>query len=99
MNELKYVIVIPRGMNVYGARAILFNGMLNHADVVEATLKRGAAEVYSAGFCAIKRGKVNRVWGHSSSLDIGSKPNDDAIIMRTLDGRHTAFDLMAFDND
>ena len=96
MNEIKYVIIIPRGMNIHGARAIIFNGMLNHADIAEATIKREAGKVHSAGFCNLTKGKVKRIYGTSTSLGLGPQPGDEAVIERTREGRHSAFDLMAF---
>jgi hypothetical protein len=48
MNELKYIIVIPKGFSALTARAIIFNGMLVHSMVVKELVESGAAKVYSA---------------------------------------------------
>ena len=87
MNDLKYVIVIPIGMNELGARAIIFNGMINHRDVT------GLNYIpFSAGFCSFDSSSgvsiIIKTWGRSESLGLESKEGDDIIIQRTLTNTH-----------
>jgi hypothetical protein len=87
MNELKYIIVTPDGFNtIMGARAIIFNGLFNHCDMVPPRVT-----VESAGF--MKLGKnghsIVTCYGRSESLDLDSNPNFDSIIVtRTLIQQH-----------
>lgn len=94
MNELKYVILIPAGMNEMGARAILFNGLMNHKDAVHALLSSRRFRLHSAGFCTIFPNV--KAWGRSESLNIESAEGDADIINRTLRHQHTLTDVLAY---
>lgn len=92
MNEIKYVIVIPRGMNKNGARAILFNGMINHKDMVQTILATKEFVLHSAGFCTVF--PEIKAWGRSESLEVGSRKDDAEVINRTLRHNHTVTDMI-----
>lgn len=94
MNELKYVTFIPKGMNLNGARAIIFNGMFNHKDIVIAMLILEQGTVHGAGFMVLT--PDIKVWGQSESLRVGIQPEDEMIIMNTLTRNHTLTDLKAW---
>lgn len=98
MNELKYVILIPKGMNVHGARAIIFNGLFNHKDIAVMSCATGRAKVHSAGFLTLTAGEGKiKCFGYSESLNVGSKVGDAEIVERTLRGMHGVFDMIAYD--
>lgn len=89
MNDLKYVIVIPPGMTLLGARAIIFNGMITHSSVVPESFK-----VHSAGFCVLGTNNKNELhakcYGESSSLGVKSDPIFDAqTVRKTLTRNHS----------
>ncbi len=92
MNELKYIIVIPKGFNKEGARAIVFNGWINHCDAVNT--EGGRLEVHSAGFCSLTLNKKTKkmqikCFGESTTLNVKSNPKfDQIIIARTLTRNH-----------
>lgn len=88
MNEIKYVIVTPPGFNkIMGARAIVFNGLITHADMVPPEFK-----IESAGFCylSFSTGSLKIIChGESESLKVASDSVlDPIIIYRTLTGKH-----------
>ncbi len=86
MNDLKYVIVQPRGLTRMSARAIIFNGLLNHASVVE-KLKEEGFTLLSAGFLVFETDKIDSVkpYGFSSSLGLEcDEMFDRIIILQTL---------------
>jgi len=87
MNDLKYIIVEQlRSSGI--KRAIIFNGMINHCEVVP---NEKYWKVISAGFCQVS-GMMSmdvKVWGKSVSLgDLPSQPEDAEIIMRTVNCLH-----------
>lgn len=89
MNDLKYVIVVPKGFASLSGRAIIFNGIINHCDVVKG-LPEGWRTI-SAGFMKFDHfsDDINtlQVWGKSESLGIESDPVLDKILIRqTLSG-------------
>ena len=86
MNDLKYVIVQPRGLNRISARAIIFNGLLNHSSVVE-NLKAEGYTILSAGFLIFETDKIDSVkpFGFSESLGLECDEFfDRIIILQTL---------------
>ncbi len=95
MNELKYIIVIPPGFNEQlGARAIIFNGLIVHKEMIPKGFK-----CFSAGFLTftfnldLNKGLDGGVYcyGKSESIGIKSCPAFDAmIIKRTLTRTHPA---------
>lgn len=93
MNELKYVIVIPKGFNEFGARAIIFNGLMNHIDMVRFLIEKRDFTVHSAGFLDLSEGV--RCYGDSESIskylqkEVKSDPVfDNIIVSQTLLKRH-----------
>lgn len=82
MRDLKYILVVGKNIPAQFVSAmtlaIVFNGMINHADVVPEGFN-----VVGAGFCVIVKGEVT-VHGASSSLKISSKPQDALVISRTI---------------
>lgn len=86
MNELKYIVMIPKGFNKLGARAIIFNGLFTHSIVAEGFIKQGW-KVNSAGFLSIKDGI--KCSGKSESLKVESEPIfDNIIVSQTLLQKH-----------
>ena len=87
MNELKYIIVTPKGFSkIMGARAIIFNGVFAHKDMVPPH-----CTVESAGFCTIEKNghSIATCYGKSDSLNVASDPLFDSIIItRTLSKAH-----------
>lgn len=93
MNELKYNIWVPPGMNeILGARAIIFNGAINHSDMVPSHGK-----VLRAGFVRIDISNNEILcFGASTSLQLTSSDLlDKIIISRTLSQQHTKLDMAA----
>lgn len=90
MNDLKYIVVIPPGFNEQGARAIIFNGLVVHSQMVPQQQKM---KVVGAGFMrlGIKKGTSElqvQCFGESTSLNISSRKQDAEIVRRTLTRRH-----------
>lgn len=86
MNELKYIVMIPKGFNELGARAIIFNGLFTHSLVAKPFIEIGW-KVNSAGFLDITDGV--KCYGRSESLDIGSAGIfDNIIVSQTLLKQH-----------
>lgn len=83
MRDLKYIIfrIGSPGFSLY--KAAIFNGMLNHADIAEASLKHKTISIHSAGFCTFRDGKI-KCFGRSESLNKGSMPGDADLIMNTI---------------
>jgi len=82
MNELKYVIVIPKGFSKMGARAIIFNGIITHSSVVK-ELPEGWI-INSAGFMYFETRDISSLvcHGSSESLNVKSEELFDRIIIR-----------------
>ena len=81
MRDLKYVIVQSSGRTA--PVAILFNGMINHCDMVPKGFN-----VWSAGFCTIRPTVISfdiTVFGSSSSLKLNARIEDGDIIRKTLE--------------
>jgi len=93
MNEIKYVILIPKGMNEQGARAMIFNGSMNHKEAVFYLTATGQFKVRSAGFCTVF--PEIKAWGESVSLSVKSLDGDAEIIERTLKHNHSLTDMFA----
>lgn len=96
MNELKYVCVIPPGFNEIGARAIIFNGLINHIDMVRFLIEKRGFTVMSAGFIDISNGI--KCYGESESISsyLNKKVNSDnplsnIIVSQTLTKQHPLF--------
>lgn len=86
MNELKYIVMIPKGFNKFGARGIIFNGLFTHSTVAKPFIEEGWV-VNSAGFLSIKDGI--KCTGRSDSLNIDSEEFfDNIIISQTLLQQH-----------
>ncbi len=84
MNELKYIIVIPKGMTKDSARAIIFNGLLVHLHIWKSCPE--GFKLNSAGFMNIGPSIYDvKCYGKSESLHVDSDPEfDKEIILRTL---------------
>jgi hypothetical protein len=74
---MKYVIVQYESVTDV---AVLGNECISHNDLVP----RGATAT-SAGFCDIAH--PISVWGQSTSLGVGCKPEDAELIQRSIDFR------------
>lgn len=92
MRDLKYVIFLLPSME---PRAIIFNGMFNHADIAKGVIKSTLWQVKSAGYCIISAVRGTsiislresfsiKVYGGSDSLMVNSLPGDKDHILRTL---------------
>jgi hypothetical protein len=78
---VKYIIV-KQGSVRYG---ILFPVGLSHRDV--ARVCRGVERtIVSAGFCERNDSGEWRCWGESTSLGIGTMPDDDEVIDESFPG-------------
>ena len=95
MNDIKYVIMIPKGMNIHGARAIIFNGIFNHKDIAHISVVARVGKVHSAGFVSFSEEGI-KCFGSSDSLGVGCKTGDAAIVERTLTGTHGIMDMLAY---
>ena len=94
MNDLKYVIIIPPGMELSGARAIIFNGLINHCDVVSQSMLDYGFKVHSAGFFCFEDKDTTKVkvWGKSESLGVECDEIIDRItILLTVNRSHPLF--------
>lgn len=86
MNDLKYLIFIPKGCDAISSRAIVFNGVVTHV-VIKIALEAEGHKVVSGGFCSVRR---ITVWGESVSIrnlcgvTCESRPQDVEIIRNTL---------------
>lgn len=87
---MKYVVI----KNSVGRHAVLFGGTLSHADVAYGLKQAVGGEAVSAGFCDLEestdswenRYKV-QAWGKSTSLGLGSSPEDVRDIMFAVNQR------------
>lgn len=70
---MKYIIVEQHGIPL----AILFDEILTHQFIAS------DKTVLSAGFCNLK----GQVWGGSVSLQIKSDPEDEQIILKSIERR------------
>lgn len=89
MNDLKYLIWVPPGFDeIRGARAIIFNGLINHSDMVPPE-----GEVIRGGFIRnTKTRDIDKMICHGKSESLGVESNkamDTMIVRATLTGTHT----------
>jgi len=71
MDRAKYIIVQDGGLEL----PVIFSPLLKHSEVA------GQRRIVAAGFCDISNNEV-ACWGKSVSLDIESRPEEDAKLIR-----------------
>lgn len=92
MRDLKYIIVALISHPNFKT-AIIFNGMINHCDMIPKGYK-----AVSAGFCTISNGLhwlFIQTYGKSESLGLESRGIDATIIRKTLE---RSIDMMDMDD-
>ena len=71
MDHAKYIIIKGGGLEL----PVVFSPLLKHSDVAKGFV------IAAAGFCDISNNEV-ACWGKSVSLDIESRPVEDAYLIR-----------------